>query len=266
MLSVNTRTFGLTCGVLFAYSPFGVFGILPVILTAVFRKDMRQDVKGTLKDLLTPVNIISAAVLLFMYGSFYTANAGVVGQTGFTWKYYSSFGLFVVCYICFLLIEVVPISAILFKRYRKNAFYICAVLSMALIPLYMMSWVNDFAMRASMASRMIMCVFLADMFKDLYDEDAKIQAEKKKRRRKETVGLIFAILAMILMMFPGFVNAYLIGGSQAIGEFDRKEMVGSFGNINNAYDSDTEYAKVINKQFYTDNYMDTFFYRYLAKQ
>ena len=144
----------------------------------------------------------------------------------------------------------------------------------------MMSWVNDFAMRASMASRFIMCVFLAGLFKDLYDEDAKILAEKKKRSRKETVQLIFAILATILMMFPGFVNAYLIAGSQAIGEFDRKEMVGSFGNINNAsyaeviqeqffnnaYDSDTEYAKVINKQFYTDDYMDTFFYRYLAKQ
>ena len=266
MLSVNARSFGLTAGSLFAYSPFGVFGILPVILTAILRKDMRQGIKGTIKDLFTPVNILSAAVLLAMYGSFYTANAGVVGQNGFTWKYYSSFGLFVVCYLCFLLVEVIPISAILFKRYRKNAFYICAVLSMALIPLYMMSWVNDFAMRASMASRFIMCVFLAGLFKNLYDEDAKILAEKKKRSRKETVQLIFAILATILMMFPGFVNAYLIAGSQAIGEFDRKEMVGSFGNINNAYDSDTEYARVINKQFYTDDYMDTFFYRYLAKQ
>ena len=266
MLSVNTRTFGLTCGVLFAYSPFGVFGVLPVVLTAVFRKDMRQDVKGTIKDLLTPVNIISAAALLVVYGSFYMANAGVIGNNGFTWKYYSSFGFFVICYLCFLIIEVLPISAILFKRYRKNAFYICAAVSMALIPLYMMSWVNDFAMRASMPARFIMCTFLAGLFRELYDEDAKIQAAKKKRSRKEITGLIFTILTMILMFFPGFVNAYLIAGSQAMGEFDRKEMVGSFGNINNAYDSDTEYAKVINKQFYTDNYNDTFFYRYLAKQ
>ena len=266
MLSVNTRSFGLTGGVLFAYSPFGVFGILPVILTAVFRKEMRQDVKGTLKDLFTPVNIISAAVLLFVYGSFYTANAGVVGQNGFTWKYFSSFGLFVICYLCFLLIEVVPVSAILFKRLKKNAFYICAVLSLTLIPLYMMSWVNDFAMRASMSARFIMCVFLAGLFKELYDEDAKILAAKKKRSRKETAGLVFAILATILMMFPGFVNAYLIAGSQAIGEFDRKEMVGSFGNINNAYDESIEYALVTKKQFHTDNYNETFFYRYLAKQ
>jgi len=266
MLSVNTRTFGLTGGLLFAYSPFGVFGILPVILTAVFRKEMRQDVKSTLKDLFTPANIICAAALLFVYGSFYTANAGVVGQTGFTWKYFSSFGLFIICYLCFLLIDVIPVTAILFKRYRKNPFYICAAVSLIMIPLYMMSWVNDFAMRASMPARFIMCVFLAGLFKDLYDEDAKLIAARKKRSRKETAGLVLAILATILMMFPGFVNAYLIAGSQAIGYLDRKEMVGSFGNINNAYDDTIEYALVAKKQFHTDNYMDTFFYRYMAKQ
>lgn len=266
MISVNTRTFGLTCGVLFAYSPFGVFGLLPIVFTAIFRKDMRQDAKGTLKDLFAPVNIISAVVLIVMYGSFYMANAGVIGNNGFTWMYYDSFGLFVVCYLCFLIIEVLPVSAILFKRYRKNAFYICAVLTLALIPTYMMSWVNDFAMRASMPARFIMCIFLAGLFRELYDEDAKIQAAKKKRSGKEIAGLVFTILTMILMLFPGFVNVYLIAGSEATGEFDRKEMVGSFGNINNAYDSDTEYAAVINKQFYTDNYNDTFFYKYLAKK
>ena len=265
MLSVNTRSFGLTGGLLFAYSPFGVFGILPVILTAVFRKDMSQDVKGTLKDLFTPANILPAAALLVIYGSFYGGNSGAIGKNGFTWQFYSSFGLYVICYICFLLIEVVPISAILFKRYKRNPFYICAVICMTLMPLYMMTWVNDFVMRASMPARLIMCMFLAGLFKDLYDEDAKLLAQKKKRTRKETVGLIFAILAMILMMFPGFVNAYLIAGSQATGEPDRKEYVGSFGNVNKATDGVIEYAYVVNNQFYTDNYKDTFFFRYLGK-
>ena len=89
--------------------------------------------------------------------------------------------------------------------------------------------------------------------------------KKKKMGKKKTVGLIFAILTVILMMFPGFVNAYLIGGSQATGEPDRKDMVGSFGNINYATDGSIEYAYVINNQFYTDDYMDSFFFRYLGK-
>jgi len=265
MLSVNTRTFGLTGGLLFAYSPFGVFGILPVILTAVFRKEMRQDVKGTLKDLFTPVNIISAVIMLVVFGSFYTGNAGGVGKNGFTFMFYSSFGLFVICYLCFLVIEVLPVSAVLFKRFRKDPFYRCALICMTLIPIYMMTWVNDFAMRASMPSRFIMCIFLAQMFKDLYDEDAEIQAKKKKRTKKETAGLVFAILTVILMMFPGFVNAYLIAGCELTGDTDRKDMVGSFGNVKNATDGSIEYAYVINNQFYTDNYKDTFFFRYLGK-
>ena len=265
MLSVNTRTFGLTGGLLFAYSPFGVIGLLPVVFTAVFRKEMRQDVKGTLKDLLTPVNIISAAVLLVVFGSFYTGNANGVGKSGFTWKFYSSFGLFVICYLCFLVIEVLPVSAVLFKRFGKDPFYRCALICMTLIPIYMMTWVNDFAMRASMPSRFIMCIFLARMFKDLYDEDKLIQAKKKKRTKKETTGLVFTILTVILMMFPGFVNAYLIAGCELTGEPDRKDMVGSFGNVNYATDGSIEYAYVINNQFYTDDYMDTFFFRYLGK-
>lgn len=265
MLSVNTRTFGLTGGLLFAYSPFGVFGILPVIVTAVFRKEMRQDVKGTVKDLLTPVNIISALILLVMYGSFYTANSEAVGKNGFTWKYYDSVGLFIICYLCFLVIEVLPVTAILYKRYRKNVFYICAAICLTLIPLYMMTWVNDFAMRASMPSRLIMCIFLSELFKDLYDEDAERLRKQKKMGKKKAAGLVFTILITILMMFPGFVNAYLIAGSQMTGEPDRKDMVGSFGNVNCATDGVIEYAYVINNQFYTDDYLDTFFFRYLGK-
>jgi len=265
MLSVNTRTFGLTGGLLFAYSPFGVFGILPVIGTAMFRKEMRQGVKGTLKDLFTPANIISPLILLLVYGSFYTANSQAIGKTGFTWKYYDSIGLFVICYLCFILIEVFPISAILFNHFKKNVFYKCAVISLTLIPLYMMSWVNDFAMRASMSSRFILCIFLAGLFKELYDEDAERLAKKAKMGRKKFIGLIFTILIMILSIFPAFVNAYLIAGCELTGEPDRKERIGSFGNINMAYDETTQYAYVINKQFYTDNYQDAFFYRYLAK-
>ena len=136
---------------------------------------------------------------------------------------------------------------------------------MTLIPIYMMTWVNDFAMRASMPSRFIMCIFLAQLFKDLYDEDKVIQAKKKKRTKKETAGLVFAILTVILMMFPGFVNAYLIAGCELTGEPDRKDMVGSFGNVNYATDGSIEYAYVINNKFYTDGYRETFFFRYLGK-
>ena len=42
-------------------------------------------------------------------------------------------------------------------------------------------------------------------------------------------------------------------------------MVGSFGNINVAADETIEYAYVVNNQFYTDDYMDSFFFRYLGK-
>ena len=83
--------------------------------------------------------------------------------------------------------------------------------------------------------------------------------------KKQAVGLVFTILTVLLMMFPGFVNAFLIGGSQATGEPDRKDMVGSFGNVNCATDGSIEYAYVINNQFYTDDYMDSFFFRYLGK-
>ena len=139
------------------------------------------------------------------------------------------------------------------------------MISLTLIPLYMMSWVNDFAMRASMSSRFILCIFLAGLFKELYDEDAERLAKKAKMGRKKFIGLISTILIMMLSIFPAFVNAYLIAGCELTGEPDRKERIGSFGNINMAYDETTQYAYVINKQFYTDNYQDSFFYRYLAK-
>ena len=265
MLSVNTRSFGLTGGLVFAYSPFAVFGMLPVVGTAIFRKEMRQDVKGTLKDLFTPANIISALLLLAIYGSFYGANTGAIDKNGFTFTFYSSFGVFVLCYIFFLAIDVLPVSALVFKRQRRNPFYICAVVSLCVIPLYVLTWTNDFCMRSSMPARFILCCFLAGLLKDLYDEDLVLLAKRKKRSRKETVKLVFALLTTILIMFPGIVNAYLIGGSQLTGDKDPKDMVGSFGNIEYVTDGSTEFAYIVNKQFYADKYADSFFFRYLAK-
>ena len=264
ILSVNTRSFGLTGGLSFAYSPFAVFGLLPVIGTAILRKDMRQDVKGTLKDFFTPANIIPAALMLLIYGSFYSANSGAVGDSGFTFTFFDSFWIFLICYICFIAVDVFPISAVLFKRKKKDAFYLCAVVSLVLIPLCLMTWTNDFCMRASMPARFILLVFLAGLFKDLYDEDA-VRPPKKKRSKKELTGLVFAILATLLMTFPGIVNAYLIAGSQLTGEADRKDRVGSFGNINVSQDADGEYAYIVNKQFFADRYRDSLFFRYLGK-
>ena len=89
LMSHNMRSAGLTGGLLFAYSPWAVFGLIPIIIGMAFRKEMRSgSVKTDLKNIFTPVNIVSAIILLVLFGSYYMSNSGAVSFRGFTWTFY----------------------------------------------------------------------------------------------------------------------------------------------------------------------------------
>ena len=67
LLSNNMRSAGLTGGLLFAYSPWAVFGLLPIMIGFMLRKEMRSgSAKKDILNIFTPVNIVSEVLLLVL--------------------------------------------------------------------------------------------------------------------------------------------------------------------------------------------------------
>ncbi|MBO4449997.1 MAG: hypothetical protein J5777_05390 [Clostridiales bacterium] len=262
MMSYNTRSLGLTGGMLFAYSPWGIIGLFPLAIVRAFSKQMRTG--GTAKairNVFSMINIISCASLLLIYTPFYLGNHSSTSIKGFFWEFINDPALSIIVYILFILIEIAPVAVILWKTEKKEALFIASLIELMIIPLYKVTEANDFCMRSSMAARFILCILLARYLKDIYDADKIIVAKKLKRKKKDVIKLAFTMLTIILMMYPAFVMGYYVIGSEFTGEPHNAETIGSFGNIRNA-----EHTWNVTHNYISNDYQEAFFFKYLAKK
>ena len=254
-MSNNTRSMGLTAGILFCYSPWAVFGILPMVAAFLFGKNLRASkISKTLYNTFSPANIASAVLILTIFGSYYMTNSGAVGYKGFAWEYFSNPGWFILAYIVFILIEVIPFALILHKREKNNPVFIAAFATLLILPFYRVSEMNDFTMRGSMPALFFFCILLCGVVPEVMDQ--KNTPTTKKGWLKSAA----IMLTVILMTFPTLLNLFVIFGSMLQGDKGNEENIGSLGNINQA-----EYAEVIQEQFFAEGYEGSFFYRYFAK-
>ena len=255
LMSNNTRSMGLTAGILFCYSPWAVFGILPMVAAFLFGKNLRASkISKTLYNTFSPANIASAVLILTIFGSYYMTNSGAVGYKGLAWEYFSNPGWFILAYIVFILIEVIPFALILYKRKKNNPVFIAAFATLLILPFYRVSEMNDFTMRGSMPALFFFCILLCGVVPEVMDQ--KNTPTTKKGWLKSAA----IMLTVILMTFPTLLNLFVIFGSMLQGDKGNEENIGSLGNINQA-----EYAEVIQEQFFAEGYEGSFFYRYFAK-
>lgn len=256
LISHNSRSFGLTAGILFAYSPWAVFGILPIVVAMVFSEKLRANrITKTLTNTFSPVNIASALLLLVIFGSYYMSNSNAVSERAFAWEYFESIPAFIFAYLAFIAVEVLPFVILLYKREKKSPVFWAATATLLLIPCYQITTMNDFNMRGSMPALFMFCILLSGVVAEVMD--VKNTPTTKKGWLKSAA----VMLTVILMMFPALFNFFIIFGSVVTGAPNDKENIGSFGNINNA-----SYAEVIQEQFFAEGYEDSFFYRYFAKK
>ena len=255
LMSNNTRSMGLTAGILFCYSPWAVFGILPMVAAFLFGKNLRASkISKTLYNTFSPANIASAVLILTIFGSYYMTNSGAVSYKGFAWEYFSNPGWFILAYIVFILIEVIPFALILYKREKNNPVFLAALATLLILPFYRVSEMNDFTMRGSMPALFLFCILLCGVVPEVMDQ--KNTPTTKKGWLKSAA----IMLTVILMTFPTLLNLFVIFGSMLQGDKGNEENIGSLGNINQA-----EYAEVIQEQFFAEGYEGSFFYRYFAK-
>lgn len=255
LISQNTRSMGLTAGVLFGYSPWAVFGILPVVGALLFGKKLRAGkTSKTVMNILSPVNIASALLLLTVFGSYYLSNPAATDYKGFAWETFDSPVMFIPVYLIFIAVEVLPFVILLYKSGKKDPVFWASTVALLIIPLYQVTGMNDFCMRCSMPALFVYCIYLSGVVSGVMDE------KNTPKTRKGWLKSAAVMFTVILMMFPTLLNLFVIFGSEIQGEPNNKEDIGSFGNINQP-----EYAEVVEEQFFAKDYQNSFFYRYFAK-
>ena len=241
VLQLNDNKYiGSLCALSFIYSPWAVFGIIPIAWAGSFFR------KQSIKQAFNPVNSIVTIMIAVVYGLFYMASSGSSGGVGTTLSYYRDRLLgFIVDYLIFVVVEVAVYWLLVYKENKKDIYFWVVTLELLLFP---MVWMRDgnFTMRASLPA---LFIFMNYVIKTL------------NQTRNQTIK--YALI--ITLMIGSFTPISEIGRSvvnSLKGNIDNEEEIVSFGEIQT---KDEARIKIVKDQFFIYRYKDSLFFKYLSK-
>lgn len=250
----NNKHTGTIASLTFAYSPWVTFGILPIAICQLI-KDKKQ---RTLKNILTPGNLVIPVAVLAVFGTFFTANSGATGMKGFIWKFFApDYGLMVRSYILYVIIEFGIWCALVFKEQKHNPVYWTAIATLLIMPIWKITEANDFLMRGTLAPIFAVTVFV------LLKLDTSLERLKKNGNDIKAVGTVVAVfvsgITAFLFLYTSIGSTIQIyNGTYPAGL--PKETIVSFGDIR-----DENFTEVTRRQVYVFDYEDKPFYQIFGK-
>ena len=263
LLAKNNRNLGFTAGMIFAYSPWVTIGMIVPALTRMLCPDLKaKTAKKRITSIFSVNNLLMPVLLLFIFGMFYSAKSDSVHDRGFVWDYYGSIPVFLLVYVLFIILEVLPSFVFVVGREKKNPMLWAAVFMLLICPLYKMTESNDFTMRVSMPALFIMCIFMTQTVSEYTLEDIEIAAKRKpKRKLKENIRMALFALVLIGMSYIAYYMTTAIYSATFFGDYEEwpHDDIVSFGNV-----AGPAYADKIQDQFFVEGPENTFFFKYLA--
>ena len=264
LLAKNNRSMGSIAAMIFAYSPWVTMGMIPVVFVRMFMKDLKAEkTSRQVRNIFTVGNLLLPAVLLIIYGLFYSAKSDSMHEHGFVWEFYGSVPKFLLVYVLLLAVEVLPAFIIVFKDQKKNPMFWAAIALLMICPVYKITESNDFTMRVSMPALFLLTIFVAKVVSGVAEEDLEL-ARKGKKRKGAKAHLKLGALCLVLIGMA-YVTYYMGSAIFAATFFgDREEWpdddIVSFGNV-----AGPAYADKIEDQFFVEDPDNSPFFKYLAR-
>ena len=233
----------------FCYSPFATFGMIPIALILMINKKEKKDKWiNFIKNNLSIFEILFVIMLLIVFGSFYLSSSSKLSFHGLIWKIKNiSFNEFLAYYIPFIIFEFLLFIIIIYSKYKKDILFKTIVIELLLIPFYQVTPSNDFCMRSSIVPLFLLMIYIL-----LYLKDTKICSVK----------MILYILLLIGSVTPIHEIARSVEKTftSQPSEYLANHKIYSIGN------PITEQGLALcDYQFFSKNYDETFFYKYLSK-
>ena len=259
MLTCNNRSIGLIGAVTFAYSPWATIGMVPLAVYYLIRKEVISDRKTNIKNILSPLNIVPAVLMLAIFAPMYMANSNATSVSGLTWNFYGGAGKFILGYLFVVVVEVVPFVLLLGKDYGRKPIFWVVVGTLLVMPFYKISGQNDFTMRGSMPEFFVFTIMLADVIARVVSESKG--KDNKSKTTSQSLKFVGAVLIIITMSFVAFQMLLIVITSTFDGSERYNEDIYSLGDV-----KDEEYIDLIDEQFYVYEYENSFFYKYMSRR
>lgn len=231
---------------IFAYSAWGIFGIVPIIIAASIRN------RFELKKALNAVNIFIPAFMLVVYGTFYTASNGSSGGVGTIFaRNDGRLRQVMLAYLLFVLVEFGAYFIALGKDAVYNKYYVTVLIELLLFPLFQIRDYN-FTMRGSICPLFILSFWIMKYLVDNWSNP-----KEKLRRNAIIVILVIAAFPAVIDLNRAVHNTFNDPDNMV------NDSVISFADMQ----IDVEYfINTARGQFFVDDYTDSFFGKYLLKE
>lgn len=169
----NTKSILFTYALAFPFAPFPCIGLAPFVFTYMFFGPMSHDdiprfsrlksiVFSNLKQTINVRNFVVAPLIIIVFFLYYTSNHGNLGSSGISsLSGENGAAKALIRYFAFILLEFGVYSLLIIKYFRRNPWFIIAIISLILIPNYHAGVSNDFVMRSSIPALIILMIYVS---------------------------------------------------------------------------------------------------------
>ena len=114
----DNKYIGSLCALTFIYSPWAVFGIIPIAWAGSFFR------KQSIRQAFNPINTVVTILIALIYGLFYMASSGSSGGIGTTVSYYrDDLVRFLLTCILFLILEAILFLILSYKENKDSIYF-----------------------------------------------------------------------------------------------------------------------------------------------
>lgn len=242
------QNFGFLVPVLLILSPYPTVGVCIFMGTyAVYAFYKAENkIQFIKKDIFSIPNIIGVFFCLPIVALYFTTNTQGINR----WEFFMSF-IVLQRLLLFMLLEFLLYAFVLCFRYRKDVFFITAVIALMLIPFLRLDTQNNFCMRASQPGLVLLAMFSIRFLFENYQE--------KKHQFLSCVLVIFLLIgsATPFVEFYRGIHYTLVFKKIALVQDD-------IHTLNKAFVRMPLFGWDANHQYTARNYRTDIFWQYLA--
>ena len=254
----NGRQVGLMGGLMFCYSPWAVFGMIPLALYKLYPK---------FKDILTFRNLAFPGCVLLVLTSYYTLGNSMTSC--FTYEKYHSFWIYLLSVLAFAVFEAGIWILLLYPRKKtaisylgitRNFVLICIVLPLVYLTVYDLGGIaNDLLLRGSMVPMFILTPLSAIKLEEIIASVRKAGSITLQNAGKLFLYFV-TFLTPFMLLLASVTGTFQIWSATGFDTNPDRYEIGSFGSLTGEkYEA---YYDTIPVSF---EYADSFFFKYLSK-
>ena len=246
------KSLGFWGALMFCYSPWATIGLVPLALARLFCDEgltKKFNIKNA-RYILSVNNILPEIIALIIMGSYYMASSGAMTEKEAMGNGDNSLAGIIISILLYIVVEFGVWMALLYKANKASIFYWVILLEMLVLPVVIPTRIYDFFWRGSLVPMWFIVLMLTKSISKL---------NLKKYRDLSRVSLL-TILLIVVVSFGGWLQFLNITISTMSGTPDVSRSIVSFGNI-----VDENEAPLVRHNFYSDDYKDKFFFKYLAR-